>query len=252
MTRLMIVIALVIESFVAGRFGAILRGSNVARPTSDREVSFPQTGQSGELRRLTTRAAGLWTVIGRTYMSEQRNAEDARKGLIDSIKGRAKEIIGAITKNDSLTAEGQLQQEQARARKEASTAEALADAEAKEARAEVTNAKLDSVDARNRVDARIAATKNVAETERAAQTRAADQAAQRAATRESVQAQADAQREMQHAVAEEHAQVRAADEEVREALDDHRAAVADAAKARAEADDLRAQAEDLPSITDRP
>ena len=185
-------------------------------------------------------------------MSEQRNAEDARKGLIDSVKGRAKEIIGAITKNDSLTAEGQLQQAQARDRKEASTAEALADAQAKEARIEVTNAKLDSVDARNRVDARIAAARNVAETQRATQKRAADQAAQRAAARESVQAQADAQREVQQAVAEEHAQVRAADEEVREALDDHRAAVADAAKARAKADGLRAQADDLPSITDRP
>jgi uncharacterized protein YjbJ (UPF0337 family) len=65
-------------------------------------------------------------------MSEQRNADDARKGLIDSIKGEAKEIVGAMTKNKSLTAEGQLEQAQARDRKEASTAEALADAEARE------------------------------------------------------------------------------------------------------------------------
>ena len=185
-------------------------------------------------------------------MGEQRKAEDARKGLIDSIKGKAKEIVGAMTKNESLTAEGQLEQAQARDRKEASTAEALADAEVKEARVEVTNARLHSVDARNRVDAQIAAAKNVAEIERAAEKHAADQAAQQAAARESVQAQADAQREVQQAVAEEHAQIRAADEEVREALDDHRAAVADAAKARGKADDLRAQAEDLPSVTDRP
>jgi uncharacterized protein YjbJ (UPF0337 family) len=185
-------------------------------------------------------------------MNEQHRAGDARKGLIDSVKGRAKEIVGAMTKNESLTAEGQLEQAQARDRKEASTAEALADAEAKEARGEVTNAKLDSVDARNRVDARIAAAKNVAETEQAAQKRGADEAAEQAAKRESVQAQADAQREVQHAVAEQQTQVHAADEEVRDALDNHGAAVADAAKARAEADDLRAQAEDLPTVTDRP
>ncbi|MDT5211677.1 MAG: hypothetical protein QOF67_4092 [Mycobacterium sp.] len=185
-------------------------------------------------------------------MSEQRQADDARKGLIESIKGRAKEVFGTMTKNESLIAEGQFEQAKAKDRKEASTAEALADAEVEEARVELTNAKLDSVDARNRVDARIAATKNVAETEQAAQKRAADQAAQRAAARESAQAQADAQRELQEAVAEQRAQVRAADEEVRDALDGHQAAVADAAKARAKADDLRAQAEDLPSVTDRP
>ena len=176
-------------------------------------------------------------------MTEHSKADDARKGLIDSVKGRAKEIVGAIIKNDSLTAEGQLEQAQARDLKEASTAETLADAETKEAGAELTNAKLDSVDARNRVDARIAAPKGAAETE---------QAARRAAARESVQAEADAQREVQQASAEEQAQVRAADEQVSDALDDHQAAVADAAKARAKADDLRVQAEDLPSDADRP
>jgi len=46
-------------------------------------------------------------------MSEHEKAEQARKGLIDSIKGKAKEIIGAVTGNDSLTAEGQLEQTQA-------------------------------------------------------------------------------------------------------------------------------------------
>ena len=63
-------------------------------------------------------------------MTEHSKAEDARKGLIDSVTGKAKEVVGAIIKNDSLTAEGQLEQAQARERKEASSAEALADAEA--------------------------------------------------------------------------------------------------------------------------
>jgi uncharacterized protein YjbJ (UPF0337 family) len=183
-------------------------------------------------------------------MSEHSKAEDARKGLIDSVKGKAKEVVGAITKNDSLTAEGRLEQAHAEARKEAGATEALAGAEAKQAEIEVTNAKLDSVDARNRVNAQTTAEKKAAETERAAQTRTAEQAAQRAVARESVQTEAQAQREMQQASAEEHAQVRAAGKEVADALDDHQAAVADAAKARAKADLLRSQAEDLPNGED--
>ena len=46
-------------------------------------------------------------------MSEHEKAEQARKGLVDSIKGKAKEIVGAVTGSDSLTAEGQLEQTQA-------------------------------------------------------------------------------------------------------------------------------------------
>ena len=47
-------------------------------------------------------------------MSEQDKSGQARKGLIDSVKGKAKEVVGAMTGNDSLTAEGQLEQTQAR------------------------------------------------------------------------------------------------------------------------------------------
>ena len=50
---------------------------------------------------------------------------------------------------------------------------------------------------------------------------------------------------MQHASAEQQAQVRDADEDVADALDEHQAAVAHAAKARAKADALRAEAEGL-------
>jgi uncharacterized protein YjbJ (UPF0337 family) len=185
-------------------------------------------------------------------MTEHGKAEDARKGLIASVKGRVKEVAGAFFKNDSLAAEGQLEQAQATERKEASSAEALADTEAKQARAEVTNAKLDSVDARNRVDGRAAAAKKVAETEQAAQKRSAEQAAQRAAERESVQAKAQAQREVRQASLAEQAQVRAAREEVGDALDGRQAAVADAAQARVKADRLRAQAEDLTDDADLP
>jgi uncharacterized protein YjbJ (UPF0337 family) len=67
-------------------------------------------------------------------------ADQARKGLIDSVKGKAKEIAGAVTGNDSLTAEGQLEQVQAKERKEANAVEAVADAEAAQARQEAAEA----------------------------------------------------------------------------------------------------------------
>ena len=63
-------------------------------------------------------------------MTEHNKADEARKGLIDSVKGKAKELVGAVTGNDSMTAEGQLEQTQAKERKEANSVEAVADAEA--------------------------------------------------------------------------------------------------------------------------
>ena len=48
-----------------------------------------------------------------------------------------------MTGNDSLTAEGQLEQTQAQQRKEANSVEAVADAEAAQARAEAADARVD-------------------------------------------------------------------------------------------------------------
>ena len=45
-----------------------------------------------------------------------RRIEEARKGLFDSIAGKAKEMAGAVTGKDDLVEEGQLQQAEARKR----------------------------------------------------------------------------------------------------------------------------------------
>ena len=45
------------------------------------------------------------------------------------LSGKAKEVAGAVTGNDSLTAEGRLQQAEVTARQEAATDEAVADAQ---------------------------------------------------------------------------------------------------------------------------
>ena len=85
-----------------------------------------------------------------TQMTEHNKADQARKGLIDSVKGKAKEIAGAVTGNDSLTAEGQLEQTQAQQRKEANSVEAVADAEAAQGHAATTRAKLEVAEQRMR------------------------------------------------------------------------------------------------------
>ena len=92
--------------------------------------------------------------IEEAQMSEQDKSGQARKGLIDSVKGKAKEVVGAMTGNDSLTAEGQLEQTQAKERKEANSVEAVADAEADQARAEVTEAQVEGARAADRGERR--------------------------------------------------------------------------------------------------
>ena len=90
-------------------------------------------------------------------MTEHKKADEARKGLIDSVKGKVKEVVGAVTGNDSLTAEGQLEQTQAKERKEANSVEAVADAEAAQAHAQVTEARVEGAQDRVAVNAQTAA-----------------------------------------------------------------------------------------------
>lgn len=60
-------------------------------------------------------------------------ASEAREGLFDNVAGKAKEVAGAVTGKGHLVDEGQLQQEEARHRKEALSEEAIAEAKREEA-----------------------------------------------------------------------------------------------------------------------
>jgi uncharacterized protein YjbJ (UPF0337 family) len=66
-------------------------------------------------------------------MTSDNTADEARKGLADSTAGKAKEFAGALTGKDELTEEGQLQQADARARREANSEQAIADAQSRQA-----------------------------------------------------------------------------------------------------------------------
>ena len=185
-------------------------------------------------------------------MTEHNKAEETRKGLFDSVKGKAKEVVGAVTGNESLTAEGQLEQTQAQQRREASTAEAVADAEATQAHAEATEAKQESTQERIATNVRTAAVENSVRSQQAAQKRAAEEAGQRDADIGKTQAELEAQRDMQRAQAQERGKVGAAAAEVVDAVADHQEATQEAAGAEAEADRMRHHANQLTDEADLP
>jgi uncharacterized protein YjbJ (UPF0337 family) len=57
-------------------------------------------------------------------------AGQARRGLLDSVTGKAKQLAGALTRNDELTENGQLSRAQASAQRDAGTSDSLAETQA--------------------------------------------------------------------------------------------------------------------------
>lgn len=185
-------------------------------------------------------------------MSEHHKADEARKGLIDSVKGKAKEIAGAVTGSDSLAAEGQLEQTQAKHRKEANAVDAVADAEAAAAHDEAASGRSLAAAQRNSVRTTTAAVEESVQTQQVAQEQSAARHARNEAVQEQVQADLDAQRDVEEAKRDERVAVRAADAEVVDALDTHREQVVQAAEDQSEADRLRQRADRLTDQADLP
>ena len=65
-------------------------------------------------------------------MAEDSGPKEGVRGVVEDVKGKAKEAVGAVTGNDDMKAEGQAQQDKAAAAREAAGKEA----EAEKARAE--------------------------------------------------------------------------------------------------------------------
>ena len=59
--------------------------------------------------------------------------ESAAKGVVEDIKGKAKEVIGEVTGDESKEREGQAQQDKARAERDVAEHEAKAEAARSEA-----------------------------------------------------------------------------------------------------------------------
>jgi uncharacterized protein YjbJ (UPF0337 family) len=69
-------------------------------------------------------------------MGDRNNAaEEAVKGAVEGIKGKAKEAVGTVTGRDDLTREGKAQQDKADAQRDAAKKEAEAESASAGARA---------------------------------------------------------------------------------------------------------------------
>ena len=176
-------------------------------------------------------------------MTQGDKSGEARQALVDSVKGKAKEIVGAVTGNDSLTAEGQLDQTDAKERREAARAEAEADAEAAQAKSLADDAKRDASERRLEVGADAAAVTARVRGEEATAKSAAEEAGRRDAIREQTKAEMDAQQAVVRAKEDERAEAHAAVEEYSDAVDEHRHSVNEAVRTQAEANQLRRRAE---------
>ncbi len=109
----------------------------------------------------------------------ESTSNQARDELMSLVKGKAKEAAGAVTGNDSLAAEGQLQQAEARARKEASAQDAVANAEQATAQQQLAEQRQAAATARQAADVQAGIAKAEAEQDAAAHADAADAAAGR-------------------------------------------------------------------------
>ena len=178
-------------------------------------------------------------------MSEHDKSGQARKGLIDSVKGKAKEVVGAITGNDSLTTEGQLEQTQARDRMDANSAEAVADAEAEQARVEAAEARKEGAHERAAMNDKTRAAEYNVRNDQAAQKRSAELAAERDSEQAKMRAELDAQLKLQQAKDAERQEIDAATEEAVDAAAEHQSSVRVAESAKEEADRIRRQADTM-------
>lgn len=66
-------------------------------------------------------------------MTERSGPAEGVKGVVEDLKGKAKEGIGAVTGSDELTREGQAQQDKAEAQREVAEKEAAAEKARREA-----------------------------------------------------------------------------------------------------------------------
>jgi uncharacterized protein YjbJ (UPF0337 family) len=60
-------------------------------------------------------------------MNDRGGPTEGAKGVVEDIKGRLKEAVGAVTGNDSKVREGQAQQDKASAQREVAEKEAAAE-----------------------------------------------------------------------------------------------------------------------------
>lgn len=179
---------------------------------------------------------------GHVHVMSNDRASEAREGLFGNVAGKAKEVAGAVAGKDDLVQEGQLQQEEARNRKEAVAEEAIADAKREEATDQYREDSREAAELKDRARVEADREKSAAEGQRASEERAAEREAalREAAAREAAEERADELAESRLRDAEM-IESDADATEVRAAAD-ARAFQRDAAAAEQQAAHLRAEA----------
>lgn len=175
-------------------------------------------------------------------MTDDNASKEARKGLLDGIKGKAKEVVGAVTGNDSLTTEGQLQAAQAREKKEAKASELAAETQAAQAGEDLAAVKNAADDQRAAAEESARASEDEARRAQQAQRIAAEQEKDRTVAAEIVDAEVDARAEQIEAVAEGQADAAAASQDQLDAVVEYSNDVSEAEAARAAAERARRNA----------
>lgn len=113
----------------------------------------------------------------RPFMTQDKSTE-AREGLVDSLAGKAKEVAGAVSGKDDLVEEGQLQQAEARNRKEAAAYEAIAEAERSRAAQELRESSGEAQSQKHAAEAAAARDKSEVQRQQDTEYAAADRAAE--------------------------------------------------------------------------
>lgn len=183
-------------------------------------------------------------------MTNDDTAHQSRKAMVDSVKGKVKEVAGAVTGNDSLTSEGQLEQAEAKERREAIRADAEAKGEAAEARELKREAQLEGARERLDIEADASAVERGIENDAERRKQVVEAAGAQASERALAQVEADARREENLAEADERHRVESAAKEYVAEIDEHGRAIDDANRTEAEAEALRRRAENITDAND--
>jgi len=173
------------------------------------------------------------------------SAEHARQNLMGKLSGKAKEVAGAVTGNDSLTAEGRLQQAEVTARQEAGTDEVVADVQRTEAAKEIAEKARLAAQHKQVAASQAKADKARAEQEKTTEQAHAERAAEQKVAGDRAVAEVQAKQHKDAADAEFRQDLHSTDVDQAKAQREHAAATATAADAEAAAAKAQAAADAL-------
>jgi uncharacterized protein YjbJ (UPF0337 family) len=108
-------------------------GGVFSRTCIDHSVSFYTVLAAARRVTVTGHVSQERRCTERSMMAKDSGPKSGAKGIVEDIKGKAKEVIGEVTGDDSKEREGRAQQDKAQSQREVAEHEAKADAARSEA-----------------------------------------------------------------------------------------------------------------------